>query len=1074
MSPDVSSEFADFEAAKFELERLQDVQGTYRAIERAMADVEKTFLGNFAAIASKKRVVLLLDTVERLSPIWPEWLIKENLLISSDLKLYTTEWLAQLIEQRKLPNTTLIFSGRLNEGNRFFERISLAATIAGAKVNILRPPKFNSEDIHQYLLGLGEICERLVKENKLPSYIADDINLIAADKDRIEVLRIYTGGLPIRLAIYADLLIEGSTIPDRLKDSPDRAQELILGSEDTLRKAQLEIEESFIELLFSTDSLRAEILKALVRAPLGLDAEQLAIVIFNNTSPDTLRNYDITKELVTLSNLSIIKLRPNGRYALQDEVYRIYAEHCSEKYPEKYVNECIARRLLYKNLRDYAQRNLTEAKAQLKTFQIEDMRELRQQIDEPAQVLKLEFSDIDRTRQKRRSQAQQNFIQWERERIYYALCLDLPRSFNDDYFDPALVRWLVNDPEREALSSIVVHQLLSDKSLHSFIITEDIGWRAQKDRNENIVDALKRIALQDETARWVIRFVSKGEYQRAIDFSNGVDNYIRHGFSDDDTPSYERHSWMHTFAHAQRQVWMEYARILSSQDVDGAIKNLKIIADRLLKLSSGSQDKLVFPDEQESGFIGHPAEHRLNRFIALVYGYIGYGYVTQGKLLQAIENYGHSIAIMRKTEYRVQMATTLNNLARALSERGLGRSRRICMDALNLRVELGEGVQIALSLNTLALIDNDQLRPDLAWVESAMALAYFQRSGDTRGRGLALIQLGEALRRLAQLERDGRVLPNPPMEILYTAERALKEALSIFTQAPVSAEKLRRAEALIEYGCLHRDILTHHPDSPQKVYRDAIAQLNQAIDIAKEICNVKLWLDAMVNRAWTHYRYGWLLWEEQRDQENLQNPPQTQKIEDCFTKAESDLFYIEHEPNLIPECFHITPGNFPPPRCDNSYIYMQLSKMYALRTRIWFERFLILGEVIEHQITQEFIGKKLDLNGQRDERIQKIHENQVANNYLENAAEAFVLAVAYSQIYSPRSAELTYNYDALYGYLKKFNTKELEDFRRFEKRARAKFQLSKIQIEDLGDVDQFLDDCFGMPPKEGMVESEVQ
>ena len=86
---------------------------------------------------------------------------------------------------------------------------------------------------------------------------------------------------------------------------------------------------------------------------------------------------------------------------------------------------------------------------------------------------------------------------------------------------------------------------------------------------------------------------------------------------------------------------------------------------------------------------------------------------------------------------------------------------------------------IAFSHNTLALIYNDRNRPEDAWPEAAKAVAYFRRAEEPRGLGLALVQLGEALRRIAGQARYKRVLPADADSIYSAAEEVLKEAHSL-------------------------------------------------------------------------------------------------------------------------------------------------------------------------------------------------------------------------------------------------------------------------------------------------------
>ena len=72
------------------------------------------------------------------------------------------------------------------------------------------------------------------------------------------------------------------------------------------------------------------------------------------------------------------------------------------------------------------------------------------------------------------------------------------------------------------------------------------------------------------------------------------------------------------------------------------------------------------------------------------------------------------------------------------------------------------------------------------------------------------------------------------------------------------------------------------------------------------------------------------------------------------------------------------------------------------------------------------------------------------------------LALAYAQLFSVRSVSLVSIYDRLYGYVKGFNSQEMEDYLGFEEEVKKNYRTEKIKLEDLGDLEQFLVECFGI------------
>ncbi len=95
------------------------------------------------------------------------------------------------------------------------------------------------------------------------------------------------------------------------------------------------------------------------------------------------------------------------------------------------------------------------------------------------------------------------------------------------------------------------------------------------------------------------------------------------------------------------------------------------------------------------------------------------------------------------------------------------------------------------------------------------------------------------------------------------------------------------------------------------------------------------------------------------------------------------------------------------------------------------------------------------------ERQIQIHTNKNLQDHLRQSAFAFTQAVVYAQLFAPGSVQLTIAYDNLYEFLKKLNRQELVDFYRYEQEARSSFLIAEINLENFGDVEEFLRDCFG-------------
>lgn len=1048
-----SADFSVFDSAFRRLQQ-QRIRSTYQTTRQFTDMAEDAFFRSYNRLAAKERVVLILDTCEKLAYSHSNWLIEENLIQQDELTVNLSQWLGQHIRAGSLHNTTLILVGRKEEGKEFFDLISDNVTEAckESRACALEPIQltaFSLENTIHYFRALAATFEG--KDLGAGSFgpKIQALRRLATDTQQIEVLWRYTGGQPVRLALYADLIVEGVTIPERLLDSPEDVQRELpetLSKQEKIRRLeaiQSSVEIEFIHLLFGRVGLRAEILKALVRAPRGLDEKQLYYAIYPDafddlpdpdkllkiqeetgvSNKDTKRNEkraqsepETQQKIGSLRSLSIVKVRPEGRLGLQDEIYKIYALMI-EKNEQNLKDEKAARQKLAIRMGDYAQFWLTTLVQQRRKLLDED--ESRLMFPSPASAHQVIFPHYTEGEQEERVRIREAIAFWEQEKLHYALLADLTASLNDIVSELSFERWKAYDDHTDFLSLEEIYQVLYDDAVLKFVPIS--RWDALKRTKTEPIDFLRRMLRQSEVIRWMQRFVIHGELSRAEQFYTDIEDLIE-GFEPN-----KRRAWQHTFSRAERLIWHSYVNILQGE-TEPAIKILEEILPQLENLANHTSEEVALPNG-EYGFIGDPGYNRLRRVIALGYNWLGYGYVNLGQLRQAISNYAKALKHERDVMFRSQMAITLNNLSRALSDMGRGRARRICLDGLNLNKEQGSESYIAYSYNTLALINNDQLRPELAWIEAATAVAYFRRAENSRGLGLALIQLGEALRRMAktQIRNVGTRVSNDLPDAIYEEARAmLEEAIDIFTTGTDSPEIMRRIEALIEMGCLLRDRLRYLESTQhtKQVFADALNYFNQASYLAKEYNFPRLCLDAEVNAAWVYYI--------QRDY---------QSTEKACIVAES----------LIPKDAQISPGFLPSSKRDDMYVFQQLSKIYGLRGEIAMRYFQDRVECIE----------KNSKDKPRDERYQGVKNDVEAQQYLEQAARFYVLQLAYIQLFSPRSAALTTSYDALYEKLKSFNGAELAVFYKYQKKAQEEYKTADIRVEDLSDLGRFINECLG-------------
>ncbi len=1020
-------EFPTYDAAMRHYKRKLKDRADYFTIKQAAENANKAFFDDYRQITEKYRLVWALDTAEQLSYVGVPWLLEKGLLTPDDLSFSTQQQIFELLKAGELLNTTLILVGR-PAARVYFEQLEAEAKRPSSKFELqtIQLNVFKAEDVKSYLSELAKDCTAQYGDD-------DDTTLylktMAEDNDRIEVLCLYTGGQPVRLALFVDILTEGKKEPEALQDTFEQAKVRIRWDyqankpdEKALAEVQFQIEEEFINLIFSkTTDLRSRILTALVRARRGLNEERLHFVLgtlpgasVGEWEKDPELRREIEQEMEpshphSLRRLSFVKVRSDGRLILQDELYRIYDEHMAADETAK-DDEAQARLKLYQQLQSFAQAEIGQLKQIRTQNRLEDERSLRW--ESPARALSMRFRILRKEEEQERIFLDEQILEAQAEKLHYELRVSPDEGFNDAYNDLAEQRWLAGNLEADAQIQIELWQFFRDKYAHQFIELEP---RKSMVKNSTPWQSLERAAQQDDITRWVKRFFIRGEAKRAIEFADQIEANL------EQLPEVLRVTLDHTFSRGERTCWREFARIYLGQDIPGAIARLKEAITQMERLLTAG-----IPERDEYAFQGHPGEIRLRRVIGVTYNNLGIGYTSQGYYRQASQAYSDALRYLHDTDFLAQEAITRNNLSRALSEMGLiTRAIRICQDGLNLREKLGAENPIAFSHNTLAVIYNNGIQPENAWFEAVKAILYFRKLEDQRGLGLALLQLGEALRRLADSKRPQL---DKPEELFDAALDALSQAVEIFDRSP---EIIRQIEALIEQGCLYRDYMIYIKDDEQVVrtgrfrqYKNrALNALQKAVSLAKARQFFQHQLDAQVNLAWTYYYIG--------DTEAT-----AQAIEGAF--------------HMVPDnC--LLKRNTPPPsyRDAESYVFLQLGKVSVVKARLHMDHFKAVGEAIIAKSENKPAGRWA------------VRMDPEATQVLKEAAEAFVLALGYNRLYSTRSVAISTSLNNLYDYLRGFNAIAMEDFFKYQRQARAEYRIAEIEPEDVTDLEVFLLQSFG-------------
>jgi hypothetical protein len=140
-------------------------------------------------------------------------------------------------------------------------------------------------------------------------------------------------------------------------------------------------------------------------------------------------------------------------------------------------------------------------------------------------------------------------------------------------------------------------------------------------------------------------------------------------------------------------------------------------------------------------------------------------------------------------------------------------------------------------------------------------------------------------------------------------------------------------------------------------------------------------------------------------------------------------------------------------KASEPYIYHLLGRAWTVKGRQFMDTFQ------EYQKMAKLTGDK--------------HLQDQAQAMLAEAAEAFVQALGYSELYSVRAPYTSVIFDILYDYLKGFNAAELQKFYQYENEARNIYRIKEIEHEDLTDMRVFLEQSFGEYDKSLPGEQEV-
>ncbi|MEW5872801.1 MAG: hypothetical protein AB1894_26315 [Chloroflexota bacterium] len=224
-------------------------------------------------------------------------------------------------------------------------------------------------------------------------------------------------------------------------------------------------------------------------------------------------------------------------------------------------------------------------------------------------------------------------------------------------------------------------------------------------------------------------------------------------------------------------------------------------------------------------------------------GYVNSTYL--GHLHKALRELRKALPYFRVSELSEELANTSDNMGRVFAMlRRQTRAEALVDDGLRLRQQLRRDYRIGLSLVSRAIVHIEFSEPHRARKISQQALNIFEGLDATRGKGLALIVLGRALRELAKLQVEQLYTYAECVDFLRDSTGYLKNAISIFER---TEEKLRLVEAHNELGCVFRERARLELENPagqqlmKAVSSEAIAHFVKTVELAENL-ELSVWI----------------------------------------------------------------------------------------------------------------------------------------------------------------------------------------------------------------------------------------
>jgi hypothetical protein len=679
------------------------------------------------------------------------------------------------------------------------------------------------------------------------------------DVDMRQTIHHLTGGEPLLLAMTIDYLAQTRKVADLFQIDASEAQQRA-GPDTPVNEARDAIQIALMEGIQAGNRPLDQVIEPLSWLRKGMNAAMLAW-IETGDEPSAEELAQAEEKIRTLldekNRLTFIKIRPDdNRLFLHDELYDLY-ERIHRNYSP------LRRKGVYNRLEKYYQHAIKEKRAEISALKLELLQKVLADLNAYGEIKIGAFEDLELMEKQAAMEALLV------EHVFYTFLWDPKEGFR---------RYILYAEEAfQSLDEEFWIELLDElkkfrnvRQVWGYGPTEEelegeigVGWIRYAIMEMRYSDVLRQAALFEEKCPDLFH----------------------------DSP---------LLAH-RLNVWKGQAMVYLAESKD-AMRD----AERLLKQTISALSKQPVPKDD--------FEDRLTRTAkAEAEVNLGYLYRTWGRFNEAIPPYRRALIEYRYLKNEAGQANTLNNLAWAEAEDGKFELALFhCNDGLKLRRKSSTSslYAVALSLNTRGLIKTRTANATDAEEDNKLALLIFKGLEELRGIGLANTALSEAIRRgVTDTDLD---TPAKIRSRLLEAEGYAKEAVQIFEHT--LKEPLRMAEALLELGCVYRELARFTSDDLLQ-RNDWFDCGRTALERAAETAHNKFEYrayDALVNLAFLYYYAS-----------------RKKQAKDLFMNA----VYAKIDPR-----YYFAPKKGIPRLVDQiSWYWVQLGKGFSLLGRIAFD-----------------------------------------------------------------------------------------------------------------------------------------